>query len=231
MGVGYSASTHVTRDAHESQVLNLRTRFERRKREINETWTTRYDTLRDEYEMFKRGAGVAAVGCGIVVFALVRSRRSGFRALQEVEKLRTDATLIKHRAEQDVAQIKTRGLKSIARELVAVADNLERASASCAQPGASAATVGEGLGLVDSEMRQVLSNHGIHKLAPGEGDQFDPNFHEAVAQMPLPPGQEHVDKAGAIGTCFENGWSLNDLVLRPARVGVFEKSAAKKDET
>ena len=53
---------------------------------------------------------------------------------------------------------------------------------------------------------------GVEPFSP-EGEQFDPQLHEAVAQQPI-EGAE----SGTVAEVFQQGYRLGDTVLRPARV-------------
>jgi molecular chaperone GrpE len=53
---------------------------------------------------------------------------------------------------------------------------------------------------------------GVEPFSP-DGEQFDPQFHEAVAHQPV-EGAE----SGTVAEVFQQGFRLGDSVLRPARV-------------
>ncbi len=53
---------------------------------------------------------------------------------------------------------------------------------------------------------------GVEPFSP-EGEPFDPQLHEAVAQQPI-EGAE----SGTVAEVFQQGYRLGDSVLRPARV-------------
>ena len=58
------------------------------------------------------------------------------------------------------------------------------------------------------------------KLSP-EGEKFDPNFHQAMFEMP-----HETLPAGAVAQVMQSGWKIGERVLRPALVGI-SKGAAK----
>lgn len=77
--------------------------------------------------------------------------------------------------------------------------------------------------MTETQLLKVFSKHGLKQISPSEGDAFDPNFHDAVFQVPPPSGNASL-KAGAVAVVSKIGYSLHDRVIRPASVGVFRKS-------
>jgi molecular chaperone GrpE len=146
------------------------------------------------------------------------------RAMAEMENLR-------RRTEREVADAKTYGVSSFARDVLSVADNLSRALDSLPE-GARAKADGAFKALIDGveltmrDLVAVLARHGVTKLEP-LGEKFDPNFHQAMFEAPDP-----TVPAGTVAQVVQSGWRLGDRVLRPAMVGVSKggpKVAAKAD--
>jgi molecular chaperone GrpE len=73
--------------------------------------------------------------------------------------------------------------------------------------------------LVRRELLAVLTKHGVDGLE-AEGEAFDPNVHEALAQV-----EEPSVEAGRVARVLEKGYRLRDRLLRPARVMVSKGSA------
>jgi len=63
-------------------------------------------------------------------------------------------------------------------------------------------------------LQGILEAEGVIRIET-EGRMFDPNFHEAVSQEPL-PGYE----SGQIIEAVQQGYMLGERILRPARVRV-----------
>ena len=100
------------------------------------------------------------------------------------------------------------GWEPVARDLLQVVDNLERAIAH--MPEGTDANFGAGIKMVLTQFQNVLNKQGV--LPVSIATQFDPNLHEAVGQEPSdqPPGsilKEHV-----------RGYTLHGRLLRPAQV-------------
>lgn len=69
--------------------------------------------------------------------------------------------------------------------------------------------------MLRGEMNKALAKSGIERVEPKAGDEFDPHFHEAVMRQPM----EGV-AANHIAACFQVGYRLGDMTLRPAKVSV-----------
>ena len=134
------------------------------------------------------------------------------RALAEMENLR-------RRTEREVADAKTYGIASFAREAVALADNLRRALDSFPAEARAAmephvAALVEGVELTERDFLSRLARFGVKKIE-AQGARFDPNQHEALYEIP-----DENQPAGTVAQVIEPGYSIGERVLRPAKVGV-----------
>lgn len=108
---------------------------------------------------------------------------------------------------------------ALARDLLSVIDNLERAIQTADKNGGGAAGLLEGVKMVATQFATVLEQHQIRRIA-AKGEPFDPNLHQAIAQMP----SEFA--AGMVAEVAQAGYRLHDRVLRPAAVMVSTGPAA-----
>ncbi len=134
------------------------------------------------------------------------------RALAEAENIR-------RRAEREVSEAKLYGAANFAREMLAFADNLRRAIESVPQDVRSdlAPSLGaliEGVELTEKDFLSRLARFGV-KPIEALGMRFDPNQHEALFEIP-----DETRVAGTVAQVVEQGYLINDRVLRPAKVGV-----------
>lgn len=134
------------------------------------------------------------------------------RTLAEMENLR-------RRTEKEVADAKSYGVTSFARDMLVFADNLRRAIESIpadVRAGADGPlkSILEGIELTERDFLSRLSRHGVKKLEP-QGQKFDPNMHEALFEMPDPNVPN-----GTVVQVVEAGYSIGERCLRPAKVGV-----------
>jgi molecular chaperone GrpE len=132
--------------------------------------------------------------------------------LELARRTKADFENYRKRVSREAAEAEARGRAGLARELLSVLDNLERALAA-AEPHDEGAPnhIAEGVRLVYEELSGVLANAGVSSFSP-VGEQFDPDEHEAMLARP--------GKAGEILEVFQKGYRLNGQVLRPARVVV-----------
>ena len=134
------------------------------------------------------------------------------RTMAEMENLR-------RRTDREVTDAKAYGVSSFAREMVTVADNLQRAQASLpvdAKGEASTAVKSfiEGVELTERDLLSRLARFGVKPIET-VGQRFDPNRHEALFEMP----DESVP-SGTVVQQVETGYVIGERVLRPAKVGV-----------
>ncbi|MCS6977026.1 MAG: nucleotide exchange factor GrpE [Gemmatales bacterium] len=99
-------------------------------------------------------------------------------------------------------------LTPLARDLLPVLDNLDRALAS--SPAENSLT--QGVRMVRKQLLDILRRHHIEEMNC-QGKPFDPNHHEAMMEE---PSAEH--PPGTILRVLEPGFVYHDRVLRPAKV-------------
>jgi molecular chaperone GrpE len=130
------------------------------------------------------------------------------RALAEVENTQRRA----ERAQRDAHQY---AVSDFARELLPVADNLQRTLAAAerrAPEAAEDAALVEGVRAIERLLLQVFRRFGIERV-DAQGRPFDPLLHEAMME-------EVGGEPGTVVRVLEDGYILNDRLLRPARVAV-----------
>jgi molecular chaperone GrpE len=134
------------------------------------------------------------------------------RALAETENLRK-------RAARDVSDARAYAVTAFAREIVTVADNLNRAleaaqPAEGSDPAAAAQTLADGVALTARELEAVLARHGVVRIDP-LNQRFDPNLHQAMLELEDPSVP-----AGTVVQVMQTGYTISGRVLRPAMVAV-----------
>lgn len=134
------------------------------------------------------------------------------RAIAETENVR-------RRNEREVADARSYAIAKFAGDMLGVADNMGRALTSLsaearesADPVAKALI--EGAELTEREMLRALDKHGVKRIDP-KGEKFDPNFHQAIFEVPDPSLP-----AGTVAQVMQVGYVIGSRVLRPAMVGV-----------
>ncbi|MEJ6813413.1 MAG: nucleotide exchange factor GrpE [Octadecabacter sp.] len=131
------------------------------------------------------------------------------RALADVENSRK-------RSDRDRREAENYGGSRLARDLLPVYDNLERALQMAKEDGKEGdKALLEGVELTMRALIGVFKKHGIDPIVAEVGERFDPKIHEAMFEAPLPGTQ-----AGDIIQVSGTGFMLHDRLLRAAQVGV-----------
>jgi molecular chaperone GrpE len=139
-------------------------------------------------------------------------RERALRALAEAENTRK-------RAEREKEEIRQFAIARFARDLLSVSDNLNRALAACPREARESAddalkSVIDGIEATERELQSVLSQHGV-KAIEAAGAKFDPNLHQAIAEVP----SEGKPK-GTVMTVIQGGYMIGERLLRAAMVTV-----------
>ncbi|MDP7486893.1 MAG: nucleotide exchange factor GrpE [Alphaproteobacteria bacterium] len=132
------------------------------------------------------------------------------RALAETENVR-------RRAEREREDASKYAITGFARDIVAIADDLNRAVGSAGDSDPT--SVFEGIELTLRSLDTALERYGITCIDP-QDDKFDPNFHEAMFEVESPDREP-----GTVVQVVQRGYRIHDRLLRPARVGVAKRPA------
>ena len=129
-----------------------------------------------------------------------------------------DAENVKRRSEKEVTAARIFGIERFANDILSVHDNLSRALQTLegtdkSELGENAKNLVEGIELTEKDLMAVLARHGVTAV-PGIGSKFDPNVHQAVANIP-----SDEDK-GNVATVMQSGFKIGDRTLRAAMVAV-----------
>ena len=142
------------------------------------------------------------------------------RAMAETENIRK-------RAERQLEDAHKFAVTGFARDILSVADNLERAVAAVPEERRGEhellGILLEGVKAVQASFVQAMVSNKIERIEP-VGEPFDPNLHEAMFEV---PGTDLPN--GTVAQVIEPGYRLHERLLRPARVGVAKSAAAPKD--
>ena len=149
---------------------------------------------------------------------LAEARDKMLRTLAEMENLR-------QRTRREVSDAKTYGITGFARDVLDIADNLQRALDAVPSETRAAADPGlksliEGVELTERSLLNALEKNGVKKFDP-TGEKFDPNFQQAMYEVPDPSVP-----AGTVLQVVQAGYMIGERVLRPALVAV-SKGGAK----
>lgn len=142
-------------------------------------------------------------------------------ARAEIEELKSQALYrqaefenYRRRTIKEKADLILNGSKSAVTALLPVVDDLERALPSM-KNAEDVAAVAEGVELILQKFLKALAGLGVKQIET-EGKDFDVDLHEAIAQVPGVPDEQK----GRVIDCVEKGYTLNDHVIRHAKVAV-----------
>ena len=156
---------------------------------------------------------------------VAEARDKMLRTLAEMENLRK-------RTAKEVADARVYGITGFARDILDIADNLQRAldavpaeARAAADPGLKALI--EGVELTERSLLNALEKNGVKKFDPS-GEKFDPNFQQAMYEVPDPSVP-----SGTVVQVVQAGYTIGERVLRPALVAVAKggaKAAAASEQ-
>ena len=105
------------------------------------------------------------------------------------------------------------GSEKILRDLLDVVDNFERTLGFIQNDeDEKVKNIAVGIDMINKQFIEALLKHGL-KQVNALGEIFDPNFHEAMAQQPA-EGKKDME----IIQVHQNGYTLNERLIRPAKV-------------
>ncbi len=132
------------------------------------------------------------------------------RYLELAKRTQADFENYRKRMARENAAASDRGAAKLAKELLPALDHLELAL----KAAAGHEDVVKGFAMVRDELLAGLGKSGIQAFSP-QGERFDPNEHEAMAQQPSEEAEP-----GTVLEVYQQGYRVNGAVLRPARVVV-----------
>lgn len=134
-------------------------------------------------------------------------------------RLAADMENLRRRTQREVADAKSFAVANFARDMLAVSDNLRRALEAVTEEqkeagGDALKNLLEGVDITERSMMSTMERHGVKKLEP-EGQKFDPNFHQAMFEVPNPQVPNNT-----VVQVVQAGYRIGERMLRPAMVGV-----------
>jgi molecular chaperone GrpE len=168
----------------------------------------------DTAEAEERAEEFAEIGEAELELDQLRAERDELR--DRFMRALADAENARKRSEKDRREAENYGGSKLSRDILPVYDNMKRAlEAATDEQREVAGALIEGVELTMRELLSVFKKHGIDIIAPGVGDRFDPQHHQAMFEAPVPG-----TKSGDIIQVAAEGFMLHDRLLRPAQVGV-----------
>jgi molecular chaperone GrpE len=136
--------------------------------------------------------------------------------LEMARRAQADFENFRKRMAAEVQAAALRGKVEVARGVVPVLDDLERAlqAAGLDPEGDAEDPLAHGVLLVFRNLRETLSRSGVEVVDP-KGEKFDPNFAEALSTI-----QVEGAEAGVVVEVMQKGYRFEGQLIRPAMVVV-----------
>jgi len=141
-----------------------------------------------------------------------RLREAASSADSRVLKAQAEAENFRKRLRRDYEDQVKYAPVPLVTDVLEVRDNLLR-GLEAAKNSADAGGLQEGVEMVVKQLDDFLTKHAVLQI-PTEGEQFDPNFHEAISQMPSD------SESGMVAHVAQVGFKMHDRVVRPSQVVV-----------
>lgn len=160
--------------------------------------------------------GVVEVESEIVDKEVSDSTDETIKLKEEIMRMRAEADNVRKRNARDLDNLRKFSIDKFAKALLPIADSMDKELESNAKDGVEMTVkqMIEGTVMTQKLLLKVLTDNGIEIINP-EGEKFNPEFHEAMTQIPNP------DLApNTIVDVFQKGYILNGRLVRPAMVVV-----------
>ena len=129
---------------------------------------------------------------------------------------RADLENFRKRTLKEKAELIKNGGESCLKDILPVIDDFERALQAVGK-SSDVEALKQGVELIYNKFKTYLDQHGVKEI-PTEGADFDTEFHEAVTTFPAPAPEQK----GKVIDCVQKGYTMNDKVIRYAKVVVGE---------
>ena len=144
----------------------------------------------------------------------------------QVLRVAADAENTKRRAERDANDARAYAIQKFARDLLGVADNLQRAMQHAPRDAADplVKNLAIGLEMTEKELMGAFERNGLKKIDPVRGAKFDPHQHQAMQEQPA----SDVGSGGVLQV-VQPGYELFGRLVRPAMVIVAARGSGGAD--
>lgn len=132
---------------------------------------------------------------------------------QQYIRLAADFDNYRKRQEQERESLVKYGTENALKKMLEVLDNFERGQKAL-EGVEDSEKIKECFQLVHKQVWDTLSKLGLEEIK-AVGEEFDPNFHEAVMQTPTTEHPEHT-----VINELQKGYKVGDKILRPTLVNV-----------
>jgi len=143
---------------------------------------------------------------------LAESRTEAEKHKDMALRIQADMENLRRRTRLDVENAHKYALNKFVDALVPAMDSMEMGMDAASKEDASVESIREGIDMTFKQLLDVLAEFNVERIDP-KGEKFDPQFHEAMTMIPSP---EH--ESNTVVDVIQKGYSLNERLIRPARV-------------
>ena len=142
-------------------------------------------------------------------------------AVEARQRALADLVNFRRRADENIIRARHAGIVAVMRSLLPVLDNVSL-TLGHEEDEITVDQLTAGFRMVQDELLKTLDGHAVRVIRPEVGDEFDPNWHQAVMRT-----QTNEIEPGAVACVHQIGYAIAETMLRPASVSV----AARVEET
>ena len=183
------------------------------KEEVNEEVTENEEEAPEEEESQDTGE---EDGPASLEDQLEASQRETQEYKDQLMRLQAEFSNFRKRKEKEMGEMIRFANEDLIKTILPILDNFDR-TLDAIEKSDNLAAIKEGIGMVDSSMRQQLEKVGLKPIICKE-QPFDPNYHDAISSLEV----EDESKKGTILDEVEKGYMLKDKVIRFSKVIVAE---------
>lgn len=162
------------------------------------------------------GAGPADTTGGAAALEQLKAENADLK--DRLLRAHAEMDNIRKRTEREKSEAHKYAVTRLAKDIVTVGDNFQRAiesvPAEAIEQAPALKSFVEGVTMTERELLNALERHGIKRIDP-KGQPFNPHQHQAVMEQPNPDVP-----SGTVTQVFQFGYMIEDRVLRPAMVVV-----------
>lgn len=194
--------------------------------EAQETDVTQDETLVEDVEAATEQPAEAATEQDLVA-ELEAAREEAQQNKDRYLRAEAEMVNVRRRVEKDVENAHKFGQEKLVREILDVADNLERTLAAIETETEEVKPLKEGVEMTLKSLLDTFNKFSITVINP-EGEPFDPQLHQAMSMVENPDMEPNTVMA-----VMQKGYALHGRLVRPAMVMVSKGGPSKNsiDET
>jgi len=143
---------------------------------------------------------------------LAESRSDAEKHKDMALRIQADMENLRRRTRLDVENAHKYALDKFVNALIPAMDSMEMGMDAASKEDASIESIREGIDMTFKQLLDVLAEFNVERIDP-KGEKFDPQLHEAMTMIPSPG-----HKSNSVVDVIQKGYTLNERLIRPARV-------------